>query len=101
MGCSVVYLTLVADGTFQTEVSGLASGNSQGKWRLSGSHITFEFPKELDFGTSLVSYSAPLEVLRVGGDWALLSSAQADRKYYEEYGVTRDVCFVTRKKAAK
>jgi hypothetical protein len=51
--------------------------------------------------TLSLAYFAPLEVLWSETDWVLLSSAEADRKFYDEYGVSGQVCFVKRKQHAQ
>jgi hypothetical protein len=101
LGCSVLYLNLAEDGTYFAELDGLARGESRGHWKLDGGRIAFSLPDEKTMATLSLAYFAPLEVLWSETDWVLLSSAEADRKYYDEYGVSGQVCFVKRKQHAQ
>jgi len=102
LGCSSIYLRLAEDGTYSAEFGGLARGESlQGRWHLEGSQIRFDLPPKRTMMTVSLQYFSPLEVLRTEDGWSLLSAAEIERKFYEEYGISADVCFIQTRRSLK
>jgi hypothetical protein len=102
LGCSSIYLTLGEDGTYFAEFGGLARGESlRGQWHLEGSRIRFDLPPEKTMMTVSLQYFSPLEVLRTEEGWSLLSAAEIERKYYDEHGISAEVCFIQTRKSRK
>jgi hypothetical protein len=47
--------------------------------------------------TVSLDYFSPLQVLKSDNGWALLSAADIERQFYDDYGISAQVCFIKTK----
>ncbi len=83
-------LTLRGDGTFHSELGGMAHGGATGRWRTERSQITFSSAGAKDLGWIALESFQPMDILRYGTNWAFLLRGQRER--YEIEGICSATC---------
>lgn len=89
-------LTLREDGTFRSELGGMAHGESTGQWRTEGSQITFSSRGTKHLPCVVLDSLQPMDILRYGTNWAFLLRPQ--REQYETSGICSATCLHNIKK---
>ena len=85
-------LTLSADSTYTAQWHGCLGryGQANGTWELKELQVLFTPITEEG---SMEGYLRVLDVLKFKENWILLPLDQADRKFYEQWGVSTYSCF--------
>jgi len=85
-----MYLTLREDGTFRSELGGMASGDTTGTWRVEGSQVTFSSAGATNLAWVALDGLQPMDTLRYGTNWVLL--LRPFRDLYETQGICSATC---------
>jgi hypothetical protein len=89
-------LTLKGDGTFRSELGGMASGGTTGHWSVAGSQVKFSSAGATNLAWIVLDDLQPMDILRYGTNWAFL--LRLERERYETEGICSATCLHNIKK---